>query len=431
MLFRWKYLPAHFRAPIALARVEEVRDDGHIGVAYRPSRRTSPNSEALVEAARDLFARSGPGAVSIRSVAEAAGCSHTLVGRHFGSKAGLEAAVIDRLATGLNVLVTRQCSDPEWSLAAVLKAMRDHPAAAKLILRTALGEFDAAPLVKGHNIAVCLAERVEEVRGGDPRSPSPTAKITAYLTLSSVLGYLALEDFLVHATRSSDVPASMRDAAVVDAGRMIFERGCDTATNLTWETIPPARRKRSAPVAIGGTGEEALLRAAIDLYVERGPGNVTTRDIADRAGVNQGLIYHYYPSREALISRAIETANRPLAEVTEPEGRFDLAPLVRLSPELKPVVIMARYLLDGGRILDVRRHFPVIDAVLARYSSVPVGRGDGSLSDPRLAVLASAATFQATAIVDRVVRGMLKIPASADLGSAQVTTIEFLLSQAD
>ena len=102
-------------------------------------RRPSNNPEALVVAARDLFATSGPGAVSIRAVAEAAGCSHTLVGRHFGSKAGLEAAVIERLATGLGVLVARQCSDPEWSMSTVLQAMRDHPSAAKLILRTALG----------------------------------------------------------------------------------------------------------------------------------------------------------------------------------------------------------------------------------------------------------------------------------------------------
>lgn len=373
---------------------------------------------------------SGPGAVSIRAVAEAAGCSHTLVGRHFGSKAGLEAAVIERLATGVGVLVARQCSDPEWSMGAVLQAMRDHPAAAKLILRTALGEFDGTPLVNGHNLAVCLAERVEERRGGDPRSLSMTAKTTAYLALSTVLGYLALEDFLVNATRLIDISCDRRDAAVVDGAGLIIGRGSDPSFELPWETTSSPRPKKAAKVVTDESGEDALLRAAIDLYVERGPGNVTTRDIAERAGVNQGLIYHYFPSREALIARAIEVTNRPLADVSLPEGRFDLVPLVRLRPELRALVIMARYLLDGGRILDVRTTFPVIDAVLSRYASIPVGPGSGSLADPRLAVLAAGATYQATAIVDGALRRMLKIPAAADLGSSQVWAVEMLLSQA-
>lgn len=414
-----------------MTRVERVRDVGHIESHRRPRRRTSTNPEALVVAARDLFASKGPGAVSIRTVAEAAGCSHTLVGRHFGSKTGLEEAVIDRLAAGLGVLVAHQCSESGWPVAPVLAAMRDHPSAAKLTIRAALGEFDATALVKGHNIAMCLAERVEERRGGNPRSLSPTAKTAAYLALSTVLGYLALEDFVVHGSRSVDVPRDLRDAAIVEAADLIIECGCDPGFELPWETQTSSRSKTPRTAVGDETGEEALLRAAIDLYAERGPGNVTTRDIAERAGVNQGLIYHYFPSREVLIERAIEAANKPYAEVTLPEGRFDITPLVRLRPELKAIVIMARYLLDGGRILDVRRQFPVLDAVLARYTSIPSGPGEGTLADPRLAVLAVAATYQASAIFDQTLRRMLKIPHSADLGSAHVWVVELLLSQAD
>jgi AcrR family transcriptional regulator len=83
----------------------------------RPTQRAAVNREALLVAARDLFAHHGPAAVSIRTVAERAGCSHTLVGRQFGSKAGLEAAVVERLAVGLQVLTTRQCSSDDWPMA--------------------------------------------------------------------------------------------------------------------------------------------------------------------------------------------------------------------------------------------------------------------------------------------------------------------------
>jgi AcrR family transcriptional regulator len=383
-----------------------------------------------VVAARDLFAHSGPGAVSIRAVAEAAGCSHTLVGRHFGSKAGLEAAVIERLATGLNVLVTRQCSDPDWSMATVLKAMRDHPSAAKIILRAALGEFDATPLVKGHNIALCLAEWVEEKRGGDPRSPSATSRVTAYLSLSTVLGYLALEDQLVHAVRVADVSSDLRDGVVVSASQTIIRQACDRRLDLSWTSRSESRPRKAKSVTTDESGEESLLRAAIELYSERGPGNVTTRDIAERAGVNQGLIYHYFASREALIARAIEVANLPIVQTSKPTGGFDLGNLIRSRPDLTSLVIIARYLLDGGRILDVRRSFPVFEAVLAGYDEVPTGDGPGTLADPRFAALTSSALFEASAIVDRALRRMLKIPTTADVTSAQAWAVDLLLSQA-
>lgn len=418
--------------PLTVAKVRWVGDAGHTETRPRRSRsRTSSNPESLVVAARDLFAAVGPGAVSIRAVAEAAGCSHTLVGRHFGSKAGLETAVIERLAIGVGVLVARQCSDSDWSVATVLQAMRDHPSAAKLILRAGLGEFDVTPLATGHNLALCLAERIEERRGGDPRSPSPTAMTSAYIALSIVFGYLALEDFIVHASRSVDVPRDVRDAAIADAAQMIVEHGSDPKFELTWDEHTSTTVTDPAALISGETGEEALVRAAVDLYAERGPGNVTTRDVADRAGVNQGLIYHYFPSREALIARAIEAANRPFARAMLPEGRVDLEPLIRLRPDLKALVIMARYLLDGGQILDVRREFPVLDAVLSRYPSIPEGPGRGTLADPRLAAAAAAMSYQSTAITDRALRQMLGIPTDVDLGSAHIWAVELLLSQAD
>ncbi len=53
--------------------------------------------EALLETATRLFSAQGPRRVSIREVAAAAGVNHGLVHRHFGSKAQLQTAVLDRL----------------------------------------------------------------------------------------------------------------------------------------------------------------------------------------------------------------------------------------------------------------------------------------------------------------------------------------------
>jgi AcrR family transcriptional regulator len=53
--------------------------------------------DALVRAGIELFAERGPGAVSVREVAAAAGVNHALVFRHFGSKEGLVRAVFEEL----------------------------------------------------------------------------------------------------------------------------------------------------------------------------------------------------------------------------------------------------------------------------------------------------------------------------------------------
>ncbi|HEU4910357.1 MAG TPA: TetR/AcrR family transcriptional regulator [Actinomycetes bacterium] len=52
--------------------------------------------------------------------------------------------------------------------------------------------------------------------------------------------------------------------------------------------------------------EDALLDAAERLLVEVGHAGITTRRLADEAGVNHGLIHYYFGSNEALLMRALE-----------------------------------------------------------------------------------------------------------------------------
>jgi AcrR family transcriptional regulator len=52
--------------------------------------------------------------------------------------------------------------------------------------------------------------------------------------------------------------------------------------------------------------EEALLDAAERLLVDVGYAKITTRRLAETAGVNHGLVHHYFGSNEALLVRALE-----------------------------------------------------------------------------------------------------------------------------
>jgi len=52
--------------------------------------------------------------------------------------------------------------------------------------------------------------------------------------------------------------------------------------------------------------EEALLDAAERLLVEVGYAGITTRRLAETAGVTHGLVHYYFGSNEALLVRALE-----------------------------------------------------------------------------------------------------------------------------
>jgi AcrR family transcriptional regulator len=68
------------------------------------------------------------------------------------------------------------------------------------------------------------------------------------------------------------------------------------ALGLDIATVSPARQ----------AAERALLDAAERLLIDVGYAAVTTRRLAQEAGVNQGLVHYYFGSNENLLLRAFE-----------------------------------------------------------------------------------------------------------------------------
>jgi AcrR family transcriptional regulator len=60
--------------------------------------------------------------------------------------------------------------------------------------------------------------------------------------------------------------------------------------------------------------EQALLDAAERLLVEAGAEGITTRRVADEAGVNHGLVHYYFGSVEQLLVRVLERFTDRLVE---------------------------------------------------------------------------------------------------------------------
>ena len=59
------------------------------------------------------------------------------------------------------------------------------------------------------------------------------------------------------------------------------------------------------PTRARATSEEKLINAAADLLGKVGPRAMSVRAIADRAGVNHGLVHHYFEGKEGLLRAAM------------------------------------------------------------------------------------------------------------------------------
>src|SRR6266702_557232 len=72
----------------------------------------------------------------------------------------------------------------------------------------------------------------------------------------------------------------------------------------------PARLKPRAPTELPGPKRDALLRAAIDVFAERGYFNAQVADVARAAGVAAGTVYLYFRSKDDLLISIFERSMR-------------------------------------------------------------------------------------------------------------------------
>lgn len=77
---------------------------------------------------------------------------------------------------------------------------------------------------------------------------------------------------------------------------------------------------------------EHLLRAGVELLRQRLPEEVSIEEIAAAAGVSKGLLYHYFPTKQAFIVAALELGQAELAEQLRPDP--GLEPPARLDASL-------------------------------------------------------------------------------------------------
>ncbi len=111
-----------------------------------------------------------------------------------------------------------------------------------------------------------------------------------------------------------------------------------------------------------------LLETALALFAEKGLDATTVKGLSVRAGVAQGLIYHYFRSKEELFLAVIEREN-PLPQVRELIAAMQGRSAAEALPELAE---RAYALMRSKRLLlrVVLREALTHPAVLARISAL-------------------------------------------------------------
>ena len=142
----------------------------------------------------------------------------------------------------------------------------------------------------------------------------------------------------------------------------------------------------------------ALIHAAADLFATRGPAAVGVREIAQKAGVNHGLVHRHFGSKEGLLLAVMNSLSERVSNSLGPHREDE-----RLSELLIPVFeqaqetgqhwrILAMALLEGRDPADIQEGFPVFERLLAAaqrsepdgitpeaFTSILVGMGLGML----------------------------------------------------
>ena len=107
----------------------------------------------------------------------------------------------------------------------------------------------------------------------------------------------------------------------------------------------------------------ALTDAAARLLGQRSPGRISGRDLAREAGVNYGLIHHYFGSKQALLQEGLASLAGSFA-AGDPDGRWSSTEQfsVRHRPDYLHALAFASWAGQRGEVATIH---PVAEASLA------------------------------------------------------------------
>lgn len=120
----------------------------------------------------------------------------------------------------------------------------------------------------------------------------------------------------------------------------------------------------------GNERKQQLLRAAQDLFTERGYDATRISDICTAAGVAKGLFYWYFPTKESLFAELVRTMRLQLRRAQAAAMQPDADALVRIRQGSQASVRFMAEHQHYFALLDVERTDPALAEVLKEGSDV-------------------------------------------------------------
>jgi AcrR family transcriptional regulator len=175
---------------------------------------------------------------------------------------------------------------------------------------------------------------------------------------------------------------------------------------------------------------DALARAALELFVERGYDETTLAEIAEAAGVSTRTIFAYFPSKEDLLFSTLETMSDALAQALadRPAGTDALTALrefilssahekTELDHRLGQVIAA-----DPTLSSHKRARIAQLQEVLAAAIADDLGIRPDDLQ-PQVAAASLTAAFE---VLEREDRGLSTAPTAEEIAAAIDPVISFV-----
>lgn len=149
-------------------------------------------------------------------------------------------------------------------------------------------------------------------------------------------------------------------------------------------------RTQEATEALHEERRGLILATALEAFVERGFEGTRIQEIADRAKLSYGLVYHYFPSKEAIFTVLVETALDAATELieaslgprTRPEafGRFVECAMKDPAPPYFVMIIEALTKKGVPQALARRARSRVEGFIRQFAEACPSGEGDTAMA---------------------------------------------------
>ena len=254
----------------------------------------------MLAAARDALEARPPSAITGRQVAKAAGAHYSLIHRHFGSNETLLSAALIDIGKRLRDDVFHEA--PELPTTADL---REHSDAlrAKAFARL---DGERYPTIRAESR---LAQRYLDIismtrtRLSDVEVAALTAT-TVCLQMGVVLLGDVASEWVGLRSRDAYIDQSVDRwilGATAGSGPLAIE---PISSRQIIETEEPGPDDNPTLTGRAAT-EMKLVEAGADLLTESSPTAISGRSIAAAAGVNYGLIHHYFGSKDVVLRQSL------------------------------------------------------------------------------------------------------------------------------